>query len=100
MKRVGGMRRKTRYKYKKSIKEKGKVPINKFLQKFENGDLVGLKAFSSYQKGFYFRRYHGKIGRISGQQGACYFVDIKLGKNTKRILTHPVHLNKIVYKNE
>ncbi len=95
MKRVGGMRRKTRHKLKKSIKEKGKIPITRFLQKFEVGDRVMLKAFPSYQGGMYFPRFHGKVGTVSGKQGKCYYVDIKDFKRVKKVLVHPVHLVKV-----
>jgi ribosomal protein L21E len=44
MKRVGGSRRKTRLKFKKSIRKKGKIGITAYLKKFEVGDRVMLLA--------------------------------------------------------
>jgi len=92
MKRVGGLRRKTRGKFRKSIKEKGFLPITRFLQEFKENDIVTLKAFSSYQKGMYHPRFHGRTGKIVGKQGKCYYVELNDGKKSKRILVHPVHL--------
>jgi large subunit ribosomal protein L21e len=92
MKRIGGNRRKTRYKMRKSISEKGKFYISKFLEKFENGDKVLLKAFPSYQKGLFCLRFHGKVGEVLGKQGECYKVQIKDGKKQKVVIVHPVHL--------
>ncbi len=86
------MRRKTRSKFRKNIGEKGFLPITRFLQSFEIGQRVVLKAFSSYQKGMYHPRFHGKVGIISGKQGKCYFVEIKDGNTKKNILVNPVHL--------
>lgn len=92
MKRVGGFRRKTRYKLRKSISQKGKIHISKFLQTFEIGDRVLLKAYPSYQGGMFFLRFHGKIGEIVGKQGDCYKVSIKDGNKRKECIVHPVHL--------
>ena len=94
MKRVGGNRRKTRYKMRKSISEKGKLPLGRFLQEFDEGQKVLLKAFPSYQKGLFCLRFHGKIGQVTGKQGDCYTVSIKDGKKAKECIVHPVHLLK------
>ena len=94
MQRVGGFRRKTRRKLSKNIRQKGKLSIRKFFQKFVDGDRVCLVAEPSYQKGMYFPRFHGKSGVIDGKQGSSYYVKIKDGNKLKRVLTHPVHLKK------
>jgi len=95
MKRVGGNRRKSRFKMSKSISEKGKLPISKFLQTFENGEKVLLKAFPSYHKGLFCLRFHGKVGEVVGNQGNCYKVNIKDGGKAKSCIVHPVHLLKV-----
>ena len=92
MKRVGGNRRKSRYKMKKSVSEKGKLHISRFLQNFEEGDKVLLKAYPSYQKGIFSLRFYGKIGEIIEKQGECYKVNIKDGNKKKTCVVHPVHL--------
>jgi len=94
MKRIGGNRRKTRYKMKKPVSAKGKLPISKILQNFEEGDKVLLKAEPSYQKGLFCLRFHGKIGEVVGKQGKCYLVSIKDGKTKKELITHPIHMIK------
>ena len=92
MKRIGGNRRKSRYKMKKSVSEKGKIHISRFLQTFEEGDKVLLKAYPSYHKGLFSLRFHGKIGEIKSKQGECYNVQIKDGNKIKTCIVHPVHL--------
>lgn len=92
MKRIGGNRRKTRYKMKKSISDKGKLHISRFLQAFEEGDKVLLKAYPSYQKGLFNLRFHGRIGEVVSKQGECYVVGVKDGKKLKQFVVHPVHL--------
>ena len=94
MKRIGGSRRKSRYKMGKSISEKGKPNLSRFLQGFEEGQKVLLKAYPSYQKGIFCLRFHGKIGEIKGKQGECYKVNIKDGNKVKECVVHPVHLLK------
>ena len=95
MKRIGGNRRKSRYKMSKSISEKGKLPIGRFMQSFEEGEKVLLKAFPSYHKGLFSLRFYGKVGNISGKQGDCYKVSIMDGKKAKECIVHPVHLLKV-----
>ena len=95
MKRIGGNRRKTRSKFRKNIKDRGKISIASFLQKLEKGDKVLLKADTGYQRGMYFRRFHGKSGIVDKKQGNCYYISIKDGNKEKNVLVHPVHLRKV-----
>lgn len=92
MKRIGGNRRKSRYKMKKSVSDKGKLHIKRFMQKYEAGDKVLLKAYPSYQKGLFCLRFYGKIGEVVSAQGECYKVNIKDGNKLKTCVVHPVHL--------
>ncbi len=80
---------------KKSISEKGKLPIKKILAVFDEGDKVMLKANSTFQNGLFNLRFHGKTGEISGKQGSCYKVQIKDGNKAKTCVVHPVHLNRV-----
>jgi len=93
--RVGGARRKTRGKFSKSVRQKGKFSVNKFFQDFNDGEQVVLKAESSYQRGMYFRRFHGKSGIVKGKQGKCYQISIKDRTKAKTLIVHPVHLMKV-----
>tara|TARA_Y100000310_G_scaffold78902_1_gene75582 strand:+ start:3982 stop:4278 length:297 start_codon:yes stop_codon:yes gene_type:complete len=97
VKRTGGARRKTRNKFSKNIKEKGKISLRKYFQEFKEGEKVLLKVEPSIQKGVYFRRFHSKIGIVKGKKGNCYTVsinDMKKGKQ-KTLMIHPVHLKKV-----
>ena len=90
--RVGGSRRKTRYKFKKSHSEKGKISLTKYFQELKEGQQVKLLCDPSVHKGFYHRRMHGKVGVIVGKQGDCYHVAVKDHNSTKIHIVHPVHL--------
>ncbi|MFC1741022.1 50S ribosomal protein L21e [Nanoarchaeota archaeon] len=93
--RIGGMRRKTRSKLKKDIRDKGKISLRNFLQKLEEGDQVRLQAEPAYQKGMYYPRFHGKVGVVKRKQGDCYSVTIKDHNKEKLLVVHPVHLRKV-----
>jgi large subunit ribosomal protein L21e len=95
MKRIGSSRHKTRSKFKKNIRNKGKISLTKYLQTFKIGDNVALVAEPAVQKAIYFQRFHGKIGKIKAKRGSCYEVSIKNGSKEKIIITHPIHLKKI-----
>jgi ribosomal protein L21E len=95
MKRIGGARRKSRYKMRLSISEKGKIPLKRYLQKFEEGDRVVLKAYPGEQKGIFCLRFHGRVGEIKGKQGECYKVAVKDGNKLKTCVVNPVHLIRV-----
>ena len=92
--RVGGFRRKTRSKLRKNIRDKGKISLVRFFQRFNVNDKVYLNAEPGYQKGMYFPRFHNAAGVITGKQGSNYYVQIRDGNKRKEILVHPVHLKK------
>lgn len=94
MRRVGGFRRKTRYKLQKTYKTRGKISIRHFFQKFTVGDSVHLVAEPAYQQGMYNPRFYGRVGVVSGMQGDCYLIDIKEGGKEKTLIVHPVHLKR------
>ena len=85
-KRPGGFRRKTRYRFRKHVDQKGKLYITKFMQKFEVGEKVHLSISPEYQKGMYFPMYAGKTGIVSGQRGKCYEVMITDHKKEKTVV--------------
>ena len=91
---VGSSRRKSRNKMSKRVGQKGKPNITGYMQSFEPGTHVILKADSAYQKGCYHTRFHGRSGVIVGTQGECYKVMITMGKEKKVLLVHPIHLKR------
>jgi len=95
MQRIGGIRRRSRYKMTKPHKQKGKIQLRRYFQLLNDGDKVIVKAEPSIQKGLYHQRFHGKTGIITGRIGRSYKVQINdLGK-MKTLILHPVHLRRI-----
>lgn len=95
VKRIGSSRRKTRHKFKKSLREKGKLSLSKYFQTFESGEKVCLSIEPSVQKGVYFPRFLGKTGVVQKKTGTCYEVQIKDFTKSKTIIVHPVHLKRL-----
>ena len=94
VKRIGGIRRKTRYKFRKEKRNRGKISITRYFQAFTVGDKVYLGVESAVQKGMYYPHFMGKSGIIKSKRGNCYEVTINdLGKE-KTLIIHPVHLRK------
>jgi len=93
--RKGGIRRKTRYKFKKEKRAKGKLSLTRYFQTFNAGDKVFLSVEPSVQKGMYHPRFMGRAGIIKGRRGRCYEVLIDdLGKE-KTLIVHSIHLKKV-----
>lgn len=93
-KRVGGFRRKTRNKLKKNVRDKGKVSIRHYFQKFGTGESVTLVPEPAIQTGMPFPRFQGKTGIVMGRQGECYKIHITDGSLVKELIVHPVHLRR------
>jgi ribosomal protein L21E len=94
--RRGGNRRKTRHLMKKNVRDRGKLSLTRFFTEFAVGDKVKLLAEPAYQKATFFLRFYGKNAIVQGRRGNCYEVSIRDGGKIKTLITHPVHLRKIV----
>ncbi len=94
VKRIGTSRTKSRHKLSKNIRQKGKLSLTKYFQKFEEGDSVIFKAEPAVQTGLYNLRFHGKVGIVHGMRGKCYKVTVKDFKKEKTMIVHPVHLKR------
>lgn len=94
-KRIGGIRRKTRYKFRKQVRKRGKIGMTQYFQSFNIGESVYLSIESAVQKGMYYPRFMGKSGVIKGKRGKCYEVSINDFGKEKTLVIHPVHIRKV-----
>jgi large subunit ribosomal protein L21e len=92
MKRIGGLRRKSRYKLKKEIREKGKISVSRYMQRFKTGQLVYLKMEPSCHKSNFSTKFIGRTGIVKGTRGKCYEVSINDQGKEKLLILHPIHL--------
>jgi len=93
MKGSKGYRRRTRNLRIRS-RDKGKIKIGRYLQKFKKGDFVSISIDPSYQA-IPHPRFKGRSGKVTGRQGRCYHVEIKDGGKKKKILIAPEHLTAL-----
>lgn len=87
-----GERKKTRYKYKKELRQRGMAPVTTVIQEFEEGQKVHIVVDSSVQKGMPNRRFHGRTGKIIGRQGRAWVLEVSDGRSTKTVVARPQHL--------
>lgn len=94
VKRIGGMRRKSRYKFKRDRRQKGKLSLRKYLEEYKAGDKVVLDPDSIVQKGIFEHKWIGRSGIVSKKLGNCYEVIIYEKGNEKKLIIHPIHLKR------
>ena|SRR3989338_196312 len=93
--RIGSQQRKTRHKFKRYYKEKGKIALSAYFQTFVSQERVGLKINPAVCKGQFYRRFHGWTGTVTGvMKGRCYEVKIRDGGKDKLLYVHPIHMIK------
>jgi large subunit ribosomal protein L21e len=95
MKRIGGARRKSRTKFKKHFRQKGKISLTKYFQTFKEGDRVMLSVEPSIHKGMYDHKFMGKPATVKCKTGKCYEVAVKDSGKEKSLIVHPVHLKRL-----
>jgi large subunit ribosomal protein L21e len=77
--------------YTRTLKSRGKLGVTKIFKQFKPGDRVAISLKPGHG-GMPHPRYRGKHGVIISKQGASYVVEIKDGNASKRLVSHPVHL--------
>ena len=92
MAKTHGTRRKSRYKLKKTVREKGLSPISRAIQLFVEGDIVNIDLDSSIQNGMPHPKFQGRTGKVVSQRGRAYIVEVTDGRLTKEIIILPEHL--------
>ncbi len=92
MAKTHGTRRKSRYKLKKTVREKGLSPISRAVQEFTEGDMVNVDLDPGIHEGMPHHKFHGKTGKIVGQRGRAYLVEVRDGGLMKEIIVLPEHL--------
>jgi len=79
---------------RKNIRERGKVRLSRYFQRFNEGDKVAVKKELSLKAKFP-RRLQGRTGIITGERGNSYIVSIMDFKQEKSFIIEPIHLKKI-----
>ncbi|MDD2438757.1 MAG: 50S ribosomal protein L21e [Methanosarcinaceae archaeon] len=87
-----GEKRCTRYKLKKSIRERGISPVVRAIQEFKAGQMVHIDIDPSFQKGIPNAKFQGSTGKVIGQRGRAYLLQVKYGNALKKVICMPSHL--------
>jgi len=85
-----GLRRGTRRKLKREVREK--FTVEKIIKKFKPGDKVIIKISPSSRSGIPPPRYLGLAGIVKFQRGSSYMVAVRMGKKEKSFILGPEHL--------
>ena len=94
-KRIGGYRRKTRSKFTKAPRLRGKISITRYLQNLAVGERVVLTVEPAVQKGMYNPKFMGKTAVVKGKKGRCYEVLMNDQGKEKLLIVHPIHLKRL-----
>jgi len=70
--------------------------VNSMLKTYKDGDKVAIVIEPSVHIAMPFVRFHGKIGKVKGKRGSAYLVEFLDGGKTKTVISHPVHLKKVI----
>jgi large subunit ribosomal protein L21e len=92
MAKTHGTRRKSRYKLKKTVREKGLSPISRAIQEFTDGDIVNIDLDPGIQNGMPHPKFQGRTGKVKGQRGRAYIVEVRDGGLMKEVIILPEHL--------
>jgi len=87
-----GYRSRTRKLLRKKPRERGLFPLGRLLHKYEVGDKVTIIIDPSVHRGMPHRRFHGKVGVVTGVRGRSYIVEVMLGNKKKILIVRPEHL--------
>jgi large subunit ribosomal protein L21e len=87
-----GPQRRTREKFRGPKK----LTVNKLLGDFSIGQRVAVVITSNSQRGRPFKRFHGLTGKIIGEKGRCFIVELKDQNKLKQIISGPEHLKKVI----
>lgn len=93
MRRSDGYRRKTR-NLRITPRQRGKTRIRSILASFDQDETVSIKINPSRQN-IPHPRFNGRVGKVIGKQGRAYYVSVKDGGKTKKLLVTPEHLRRL-----
>ena len=85
-----------RSRSRRLLKRSGpKLTVNKLVREFETGQKVVITMDPSVHSTLPHRRYQGKVGTVTGKQGAVFTVDVNLGNLAKKLLLSAAHLTPV-----
>lgn len=80
---------------RKKPRERGKINLSRLLHDYEINNKVLIDINPSVHKGMPHRRFHGKIGVVREKRGRSYVVEVKFGREIRKVAIRPEHLRPI-----
>jgi len=87
-----GERKDTRDKLSNSVRDRGASPPSGAVQEFEEGAKVHVKIDPSVPEGRPHPKFQGRTGKVVGEQGRAFEVEVDDGDSTKTLFVRPQHL--------
>ena len=84
MARSHGERKNTRKKLSKRKRERGLSLISRAIQNFASGERVHIRIDPSVHKGMPHHRFHGMTGKVMGERGRAYIVEVSDGNRQRK----------------
>ncbi len=81
-------------KNKKHVSQRGRLSLQRYFQRFKEGEKVAVARELALQPRFPMR-IQGKTGEIVGKRGKTYIVTLKDNNKRKKYLIDPIHLKRI-----
>lgn len=79
---------------RKAVREKGKIRLSNYFQKFDKGERVAIKMELSLRPKFP-KRLQGRSGVVEKKRGSHYIIKINDLNKEKTYIIHPVHLRRL-----
>lgn len=92
-----GEKRCTRYKLQKTVRERGISPVSRAIQEFDEGQMVHIDIDPSVQRGMPNAKFQGSTGKVIGQRGRSYVLEVRSGNAKKEVFCFPQHLKPQKY---
>jgi large subunit ribosomal protein L21e len=89
-----GPLKKTRNKLSNDPRESGISPPQRAIEDFDAGERVHLRIDPSVPDGRFHPRFNGHTGKVLGEQGSAYRVEITDGEKEKTLIVTPAHLKR------
>ena len=79
----------------KRLRQKGKVSLTRYFQRFSEGDNVAIVKELTIQGPGFPNRMQGRTGIVLRKQGNSYVVSVKDFSRKKTYIIQPIHLKRI-----
>jgi large subunit ribosomal protein L21e len=82
--------------FTRKLRAKRRLTPSDFVKSFSLGEKVRIVPYPNYKVGKPpHKRYRNRVGVIVEKRGDAYVVEVKDGGKIKKIIAHPIHLQRV-----